>query len=222
MRIFEISGSRVTEHDALAPMAVPGACANGYLWISLTRDEFRSSLAEVQGILQSLCGTQLVDLHVSDLLNDQLPSHYDYTSQYDVLVFRRLAAANGAAREERRTGAGTRRPAGAAARRHAAGRLCGLRPRAAVGASGGRRGARRLRRPAAGRGGAGRSRGRRRRSTCAPSPRACRQPGRPDAARGQPDRRRLPRPAARPDAAARPLAGRADRSRAAASRTGAR
>jgi magnesium transporter len=94
MRIFEISGSRVTEHPALAPLAARGGCA-GYLWLSLTRDELRSSLAEVQGILQTLCGTHLVDLHVADLLNDQLPSRYDYTSQYDVLVFRRLAAANG-------------------------------------------------------------------------------------------------------------------------------
>jgi Mg2+ and Co2+ transporter CorA len=39
-----------------------------------------------------MCGTTLVDLHVSDLLNNQLPSHYDYTSKYDILVFRRLAA----------------------------------------------------------------------------------------------------------------------------------
>ncbi|MEO6855780.1 MAG: magnesium transporter CorA family protein, partial [Rhodoferax sp.] len=38
------------------------------------------------------CGHTLVDLHVSDLLNAHLPSHYDYTSQYDLLVFRRLAA----------------------------------------------------------------------------------------------------------------------------------
>jgi Mg2+ and Co2+ transporter CorA len=97
VRIFEITGSQVAEHDALAPLALPGACANGYLWLSLTRDEFRASLADVQGILQTLCGTQLVDLHVSDLLNDQLPSHYDYTSQYDVLVFRRLAATQRAA-----------------------------------------------------------------------------------------------------------------------------
>ncbi|VTU19434.1 Magnesium transport protein CorA [Variovorax sp. PBS-H4] len=96
MRIFEISGSRVKEHRALAPMAVPGAC-EGYLWLSLTRDEFRSALGEVQGILQSLCGTHLVDLHVADLLNDQLPSRYDFTSQYDVLVFRRLATTNGSA-----------------------------------------------------------------------------------------------------------------------------
>ncbi len=96
MRIFEISRSQVSEHAALAPLAVPGACsAHGYLWISLTRDEFRAAQAEVQQILQTLCQTHLVDLHVADLLNDQLPSHYDYTSQYDVLVFRRLATGNG-------------------------------------------------------------------------------------------------------------------------------
>ncbi|MBU2287654.1 MAG: magnesium transporter CorA family protein, partial [Gammaproteobacteria bacterium] len=45
--------------------------------------------------LQARCDVQLVDLHVSDLLNDHLPSRYDYTSQYDVLVFRRLAATGG-------------------------------------------------------------------------------------------------------------------------------
>ncbi|RIX80926.1 magnesium transporter CorA family protein [Acidovorax cavernicola] len=97
MRIFEISRSQVSEHASLAPLAVPGACsAHGYLWISLTRDEFRAAQPEVQQILQTLCQTQLVDLHVADLLNDQLPSHYDYTSLYDVLVFRRLATGNGA------------------------------------------------------------------------------------------------------------------------------
>ena len=46
--------------------------------------------AQIQGALQALCGIQLVDLHISDLLNQQLPSRYDYTSQYDLLVFRRL------------------------------------------------------------------------------------------------------------------------------------
>ena len=97
MRLFEITGSHVEEHDALAPLALPGACRNGYLWLSLTREEFRAELASVQAILQSLSGATLVDLHVSDLLNDQLPSHYDYTSLYDVLVFRRLSASSNAA-----------------------------------------------------------------------------------------------------------------------------
>jgi len=111
MRIFEINRSQVSEHSALTPLTVPGACgAGGYLWISLTREEFRASLAEVQQILQTLCLTQLVDLHVADLLNDQLPSHYDYTSQYDVLVFRRLANGNGQGQEAPAGGAAPRLP----------------------------------------------------------------------------------------------------------------
>lgn len=101
MRIFHISPAQVTEHTELPPLARPGACADGYLWVSLTRAELRASLAEVQNVLQSLCATPLLDLHVSDLLNDQLPSHYDYTSQYDVLVFRRLAVGVG---DEPKTG----------------------------------------------------------------------------------------------------------------------
>jgi Mg2+ and Co2+ transporter CorA len=52
-----------------------------------------------------LCGQALLDFHVSDLLNNQLPSHYDYTSQYDMLVFRRLAAARTA--DEKTDAAGT-------------------------------------------------------------------------------------------------------------------
>jgi magnesium transporter len=49
----------------------------------------------LQGALQRWTGGQLVDLHVADLLNNQLPSHFDYTSWYDVMVFRRLAAGSG-------------------------------------------------------------------------------------------------------------------------------
>ncbi|RZI77628.1 MAG: magnesium transporter CorA [Variovorax sp.] len=101
MRSFEISPTRVIEHDALAPLARPGVCGDGsFLWISVTREEFRTELQAVQDILQTLSGTQLVDLHVADLLNDQLPSHYDYTSLYDVLVFRRLAAGQTASTEQ--------------------------------------------------------------------------------------------------------------------------
>jgi len=88
MRIFHVGTDRSTELDAL-PDELPAA---GLLWIGSTRDEFEHHIAAVQEHLQRWEASQLVDLHISDLLNPQLPSHYDYTSWYDMLVFRRLAA----------------------------------------------------------------------------------------------------------------------------------
>lgn len=93
MRIFHIHSGGVQELAAL-PTQMP---AQGFVWIACARPAFQAQLAEVQASLQALVGLQLVDLHVSDLLNAQLPSHYDYTSQYDLLVFRRLATAQGEA-----------------------------------------------------------------------------------------------------------------------------
>jgi magnesium transporter len=90
MRVFTIiSGSHsVTETHALPTELAP----QGFVWIACERREFELLQANIQATLHALCGTQLVDIHLSDLLNNQLPSHYDYTSQYDILVFRRLAA----------------------------------------------------------------------------------------------------------------------------------
>jgi len=70
----------------------------GFLWVTSGRREFEVHLASVQERLLALAGGGLVDPHVSDLLNPQLPSQYDYTSWYDILVFRRLAAAQGTER----------------------------------------------------------------------------------------------------------------------------
>ncbi len=95
MRIFHIHNGGVHELNAL-PTQMP---AQGFVWIACARPSFQARLAEIQTHLQTLAGMQLVDLHVSDLLNAQLPSHYDYTSQYDLLVFRRLATLNGDAAE---------------------------------------------------------------------------------------------------------------------------
>jgi Mg2+ and Co2+ transporter CorA len=90
MRVFHITAVShlISETDVL-PLQLP---AQGFVWIACARREFEVLQLQMQSCLQNLCGTQLVDLHVTDLLNNQLPSHYDYTSQYDVLVFRRLAA----------------------------------------------------------------------------------------------------------------------------------
>ncbi len=91
MRIFSISPAGVTESDTL-PTQAP---AQGYAWIACTRAELESQQAAIQSALQALSGATLVDLHVSDLLNAQLTSHYETTSQYDLLVFRRLTTGQG-------------------------------------------------------------------------------------------------------------------------------
>ncbi len=93
MRIFHIQGGAALELAELPAQKPP----LGFVWIACARPDFQARLAEIQRALQSLAGLQLVDLHVSDLLNTQLPSRYDYTSQYDLLVFRRLATAEGGA-----------------------------------------------------------------------------------------------------------------------------
>ena len=69
---------------------LPQPAAHGFYWLSCERGELEAQLPAVQALLLSLCGTPLVDLHISDLLNAQIPSTFDYTSDYDVMVFRRL------------------------------------------------------------------------------------------------------------------------------------
>jgi Mg2+ and Co2+ transporter CorA len=93
MRVFHVSGEQFTELDALPEALPPG----GYLWVGAARREFEVNVAALQSRLLQWTGGTLVDLHVSDLLNNQLPSHFDTTSGYDLLVFRRLAAGAGTA-----------------------------------------------------------------------------------------------------------------------------
>ncbi len=93
MRIFHIDGEQFAELPSLPDALPPG----GYLWVGTARREFEVSVGTLQAALLRWTGGQLVDLHVVDLLNNQLPSHFDYTSWYDVLVFRRLAAGSGSA-----------------------------------------------------------------------------------------------------------------------------
>lgn len=88
MRFFAVGPDHFRELPA-APAELP---QTGFLWIGSGRREFEVRHAELQGLLLDWTGSHLVDLHVSDLLNNQLPSHHDYTSAYDLIVFRRLAA----------------------------------------------------------------------------------------------------------------------------------
>ena len=89
-RVFHLQPGVGASELAQLPGTPP---AQGFYWIACTRAAFSAELPRLQAMLQAVAGLQLVDLHVSDLLNAQLPSHYDYTSQYDLLVVRRLGTA---------------------------------------------------------------------------------------------------------------------------------
>ena len=73
MHVISIEGKSISESDVM-PQHVP---EQGYLWLSFSRREFEVLQSEIHALLESLCKVQLFDLHVSDLLNNQLPSNYD-------------------------------------------------------------------------------------------------------------------------------------------------
>lgn len=88
MRVFRINSHTVSESNSL-PEEI---AAHEFIWMAFPRREFEVLQHEIQFTLERLCGAQIVDLHIADVLNNQLPSHYDYTSDYNLMVFRRLAA----------------------------------------------------------------------------------------------------------------------------------
>jgi len=87
MRNFHIQNNSVVETDSLVGEKIN----QGFHWLSFTRREFEVDLNHIQTMLEKLYHFQLLDLHIADILNNQLPSHYDYTSEYDIIIFRRLA-----------------------------------------------------------------------------------------------------------------------------------
>jgi len=93
MHVFHIAAETLAELEVLPDTPPP----TGYLWVATTRREFEVQVGTLQAALQRWTGAALFEPHVSDLLNNQLPSHYDTTSWYDLLVFRRLAAGGGTA-----------------------------------------------------------------------------------------------------------------------------
>jgi Mg2+ and Co2+ transporter CorA len=88
LRVFTVSDLQVQASLQL-PEQLP---AHGFVWLACTSAFFDANRPQLQACLQALSGHSLLDLHVSDLLNPQLPSRFDFTSHYDMLVFRRLAA----------------------------------------------------------------------------------------------------------------------------------
>ncbi|MFA5488907.1 MAG: magnesium transporter CorA family protein [Candidimonas sp.] len=86
-RVFLIQPGMAVQELEQAPDAPP---EHGFVWLAFEREPFVEHMGAVQEQVRKLTGFRLLDLHMSDLRNAQLPSHFDYTSNYDVLVFRRL------------------------------------------------------------------------------------------------------------------------------------
>ncbi len=76
--------------QSLVAAPVAGALPAGFVWCSLARSELPAALDALQSLVRSYSPEGLLQLHVSDLTNPQHPSRYDYSSHYEVLIFRQL------------------------------------------------------------------------------------------------------------------------------------
>jgi magnesium transporter len=66
------------------------APSDGFVWVFVDREDFAAQLPVLQTMAQQVGGSALLDLHCQDLGSQVHPSHYDYTSVYDLVIFRRL------------------------------------------------------------------------------------------------------------------------------------
>ena len=87
MQIVEFTDASLRFVDA-APAQPP---SDGFVWIFLEQHEFESAQSQIQKAALNLGGSTLLDLHCKDLASVAHPSHYDSTSIYDLIIFRRLA-----------------------------------------------------------------------------------------------------------------------------------
>lgn len=87
MHIVEFASGTLRFLDEL-PVAAPH---RGFVWIYLEREDLAEETPAVQRAAHAIGGSTLLDLHLQDLANRAHPSRYDYTSVYDLVIFRRLA-----------------------------------------------------------------------------------------------------------------------------------
>lgn len=80
--------SDVSHMDAPPDMLLEGRT---FGWWAISRAYFTQHTEELQQRLQDLGLSEIVDVHVEDLQNSFQRSSYDYTSDYDVITFRRLS-----------------------------------------------------------------------------------------------------------------------------------
>jgi magnesium transporter len=98
MQLYKIQDGLLESVSLLAP-AKPLSPGTGFYWLAVAQASLPTALPELQHLAQQLGGAPLLDLHVTDLQSIQHPSHYDYTSVYDMVIFRRLQRVEKAAAE---------------------------------------------------------------------------------------------------------------------------
>ncbi len=88
MNTIEFTGDTLRFLDA-TPTQAP---LPGFIWMHVTQAEWHEHGELVQRAAQHLGGSRVIELHAIDLQNAAHPSHYDFTSVYDLVIFRRLGA----------------------------------------------------------------------------------------------------------------------------------
>ena len=82
----------------LPPTGLPGSSGPGsFLWLDATHEEVAANPEAWRDAVTRLTGVALYDPHLSDVVNLKHPSYFDPTQEYQLLVFRKLATARGAA-----------------------------------------------------------------------------------------------------------------------------
>jgi magnesium transporter len=82
----------VLPDQAVALAELPAAgCTQGFHWLDLTHEQFQADPESLRAAILQLTGAQLHDLHLRDAGNLQHPSYFEGTTDYDMLIFRKLA-----------------------------------------------------------------------------------------------------------------------------------
>ena len=99
MQIIEFTRGTLRFADQIPEQAPE----DGFIWVYLPRSEFEKQRETLQQAAQRMGGSRLLDLHCKDLASPAHPSHYDSTSIYDLVIFRRLINASESASEDAET-----------------------------------------------------------------------------------------------------------------------
>lgn len=82
----------VQAEQAIRQEVVPdAACSSGFYWLDVTHDEFVAEPEQIRDRIAQLGGARIHDLHLQDAGNLHHPSFFDSTSDYDMLIFRKLS-----------------------------------------------------------------------------------------------------------------------------------